>query len=182
MFNISKLKSALSGIVPETRRADNPEPAQGPLTPLPPIAFAAPMYAGCPVYTQPGRPSYSPKRDSSKPPRRPQADKKAATSLQQPERRLSYLRQPDEAADLESGLRDASDPASEFKEDDGLLRPKEDEAISGETTWEQIQALFFTCPIFFVLFALVKMHDIGQVIEHFGRYTGTQGNEEEGGL
>ena len=182
MFNISKLKTALSGIVPETRYADNPEPAQGPLTPLPPIAFAAPMYAGCPVYTPPGRPSYSPKRSPCKPPTRPQDDKHTATSPQKPEQRLPFLHQPDEAEDLESGLRDASDPASEFEADDGLLRPKEDEAFSGETTWEQIQALFFTCPIFFVLFALVKMHDLGQVIERFRRSTESQGDEEEGGL
>ncbi|GIZ38869.1 hypothetical protein CKM354_000226800 [Cercospora kikuchii] len=182
MFNISKLKTALSGIVSETRYANDREPAQGPLTPLPPIAFAAPMYAGCPVYTQPSRPSYSPKRDPSKPPRPAQGDKPAATSLQRSQQRLSYLRQPHQAEDLESGLRDASDPDSNFEEGDGLLKPKEDEAISGETTWEQIQALFFTCPVLFVLFALVKMHDVGQVIERFRRRSRTQGDEEEEGL
>ncbi|PPJ51941.1 hypothetical protein CBER1_09684 [Cercospora berteroae] len=182
MFNISKLKSALSGIIPETRYANNPEPAQGPLTPLSPIAFATPMYAGCPVYTQPGRPSYSPKRGPCKPPKRPQVDKKAATSSQKSEQRPSYLHQPDDADKLESGLRDTSGPEFNFGEGDGLLKPKEDGAISGGTTWEQIQALFFTCPVFFVLFALVKMHDLGQVIDRFRRYTGTQGNEEGDGL
>ncbi|KAM3416115.1 hypothetical protein BST61_g9596 [Cercospora zeina] len=174
MLPISNFKPPLSGIVSESR-THHPEPKSGPLAPLQPIAFAAPMYAGCAVYTQPGRPSYSPKVGKTKRPKETQTQRKAPTTLQRLPKTLC-LRQPVSEADLESGFQDSSDSDSK-SEDDGVLKGEEDRGESEETQWERIKSFFFTCPIPFVILALAKMHEPRNLIARYRRYAGGEADD-----
>ncbi|KAF2206677.1 hypothetical protein CERZMDRAFT_103198 [Cercospora zeae-maydis SCOH1-5] len=178
MFAIFNLKSTFSGIVPETN-CQHAEPESGALGPLPPIAFAAPMYAGCAVYTQPGRPIYFPKVNQVQRTRRAH-DQKARPITPRKSPKILCLRQSASDFDLESGLQSSSDADSKTEAEDGLLKEGGSDAESEETQWEQIKALFFTCPIFFVIFTLAKLHDPREIIKRYRLYAGPHGDDEGG--